>query len=270
MISFEYKSLTTLLSALDSALVAFSGGVDSSLLLAAAHDALGNRVLAVTATSPIQASHELTTAEAVVTLLGVRWITVSTDELGLPAFRSNPPDRCYHCKKLRFGALLDLARREGIATVIEGSNIDDLGDYRPGYAAARELGIRAPFIELGFGKETIRRLARDRGVPTWDTPAAACLASRIPYGEKITRERLARIDLAEQGLRDMGFRQVRVRDHGAVARIEVPREQFSRILTAEMADALVQACRNAGYSFVALDLQGYRMGSFNEELEPGP
>jgi pyridinium-3,5-biscarboxylic acid mononucleotide sulfurtransferase len=261
-----YQSLVTLLKEMGAALVAFSGGVDSSLLLAAAQDALDGAILAATATSPTFPVHDLECARNIVTQLGVRWVIVETDELNDRQFRSNPPNRCYFCKRRLYSLLLEKAREEGLPLVIEATNVDDLSDFRPGLIALRELGIRSPFVELGIDKKDIRRLAKERGLENWDRPSSACLASRIPYGEEITTERLERVARAEASLRKLGFRQVRVRDHGSLARIELAGDDLDRLPGAPMRDALVKVCREAGYTYVTLDLQGYRTGSMNETL----
>jgi pyridinium-3,5-biscarboxylic acid mononucleotide sulfurtransferase len=261
-----YDKLKDLLSTMGGALIAFSGGVDSSVLLAAAHDALGSRALAATGISPTFPAHDYQSAQRIASQLGARWITIETNELDDPHFSSNPENRCYYCKKRLFSLLIEKAHQEKLAYVIEGSNRDDLSDYRPGLLATRELEVRSPFVELGLGKKEIRQMAKDRGLENWARPSSACLSSRIPYGEQITRERLDRIARSEALLREMGFRQVRVRDHGILARIELPPEDLNRMLDSELRDTVVNGCKAAGYTFVTLDLQGYRTGAMNETL----
>lgn len=264
----KYTKLVELLGALDGALVAFSGGVDSTLLLHAAQEALPGRVLAVTARSATTPREEVEQARELAALVGVPHQVVDSDELDDPDFRANSPQRCYHCKRIRFGALVELAREWGLAAVLEGSNVDDDADYRPGARAVRELGVRSPLREAGLTKGEIRALSRQHGLPTWDKPALACLASRVPYGVELDEPRLARIGAAERSLRELGLVQLRVRDHGDVARVEVPPGEIAAVAGAPRRDEVVAALRAAGYRYVALDLEGYRTGAMNEVLEP--
>jgi uncharacterized protein len=258
--------LEVLLKDMRGVLVAFSGGVDSSVLLTAAHKALGDSVLAVTGISESFPAHDLESARTISSKLGVRWITLESGELEDRHYVGNPPNRCYFCKKSLFSRLLEQASKEKLQIVVEGSNTGDLNDIRPGMEAIRELGIRSPFLEVGIDKETIRSLAKYYGLPNWDKPSSPCLASRIPFGEPITFERLRRIDRAETMLRSMGFRQLRVRDHGTLAKVELVPEDMERLLEARVRESVVVACKEAGYQFVALDLQGYRTGAMNEAV----
>jgi uncharacterized protein len=260
------RQLEALLMDMKGVLVAFSGGVDSSVLLAAAIRSLGEFVVAATGISASFPAHDLGWARTISSKLGARWITVESGELDDQYYKGNPPNRCYFCKKSLFSRLLKRAYEEGLPFVIEGSNTDDLNDIRPGMAAVRELGIRSPFLELGIGKEMIRGLAKHYGLPNWDKPSSPCLASRIPYGELITPERLQRIDRSEAVLRGMGFRQLRVRDHGTLARVEIPPEDMGRLLENGLREAIVAACKDAGYTYVTLDLQGYRTGAMHEAI----
>lgn len=265
------RRLLEIVADLSSVLVAYSGGVDSTLLLRVCVDSLGpSRVLAVTATSETLATQEESDARKLAASMGVRHLMLPISELQDEDFVSNRPDRCYHCKRVRYGQLAELAQDQGLRWVVDGANADDLDDYRPGARAASELGVRSPLQEAGLSKSDIRRLSRIYGLPTWGKPAYACLASRIPYGSRITAERLRQIDAAEGFLHGLGFKQVRVRHHGDTARIEVPADGIRVLASSEIAPLVVERLKSLGFSYVSLDLEGYRTGSLNESLAPTP
>lgn len=264
----KYADLLARLRAMGRVAVAFSGGVDSSLLLCAAREALGDGVLAVTAVSPLYCSVERASAQAIAAQLGVRHVLVDNPVLEQPVARHNPPDRCYHCKLWGFRAVQGAARSAGIEIVVEGSNVDDASDYRPGTRAITELCIRSPLRDAGLTKAEIRSLARVKGLANWDQPALACLGSRFPYGEEMTPQRLARIEAGEAAVRALGIRQVRVRDHGTIARIEVSPEAITTLATEPVRAQLASRLRELGFTYVALDLDGYRMGAMNAGVAP--
>lgn len=263
-------ALRRLLADAGSVVVAFSGGADSAYLAWVAHGTLGDRALAVTADSPSYPSRHRDLAMRVARDFGFRHEFIETHEMARPEYRANDADRCYHCKHELHGVLTALARARGFALVVDGNNADDRGDYRPGRRAARELGVRSPLDEVGLTKAEIRELSRIAGLPTWNEPASACLSSRIPYRTEVTPERLRTIERAEDALHALGFRVCRVRHHGELARIELGRDEMARALEPDVAHAIVRDVKAAGYRFVALDLQGYRVGSLNEPLRLQP
>lgn len=251
-----------------SVVIAYSGGVDSTFLLKIAREELRNKnkILAVTACSAIFLPEEMKIAQQITQKLQVKHQIIDTTQLDNPSFFTNPPNRCYYCKKELFSKLSYLAEENRLNFVVDGSNPDDLGDFRPGMQAAEELGIRSPLIEVGLSKEEIRNLSRKMGLPTWNKPSQACLASRFPYGTKITRTALRKVAEAEVFLETLGISQVRVRHYGACARIEVPVSQISRLVNEKIRSILIEKFKHIGYTYITLDLEGYRQGSMNLDL----
>ncbi|HUW64090.1 MAG TPA: ATP-dependent sacrificial sulfur transferase LarE [Spirochaetia bacterium] len=260
----KLAKLKGMLKDMDSVVIAYSGGVDSTFLLGTAVDVLGDRALAVTATSSTYPAEELAEAQKLAAGLGARQKLIVSEELDIEGFADNPPNRCYYCKRELFSKLLAVAGSEGLNYVLDGTNYDDVGDHRPGMTAAKELGVRSPLKEAGLTKEDIRQLSRGMGLSTWDKPSFACLSTRFPYGTKITKEKLSQVDKGEIFLRSLGFQQFRIRHHGEMARIEISRDQFPLLL--ENAEQIVNELKARGFTYVAMDLQGYRTGSMNEGL----
>lgn len=260
----KFENLKAILAEMGSVLVAFSGGVDSTFLLRVARDVLGDRVGAITATSPTYPENEFRSAVELARSLGVRQVVVESNELEIDGFSANPKDRCYHCKKELFQLCVHNAEKAGYSYIADGSNVDDLGDYRPGRTAAAELKVRSPLLEAGLAKDEIRKLSRELGLPTWNKQPFACLASRFPYGTEISEKRLAMIERCEEFLRQEGFSVYRVRFHDETARVELSEDEMPRLLENDLRMRLVAAFKEAGFTYVALDLQGYRTGSMNE------
>lgn len=250
-------------------LVAFSGGVDSTVLLKLALEELGAaQVLAATAHGDVHTAEELGSARRIASQIGARHVIVDSHELEVPGFSANPPERCFLCRSAMYTQLWELARREGLGTVVDGANRDDGADYRPGIRAAKTLRVRSPLAEAGLGKDEVRALAQDLGLPNWDLPASPCLSSRFPYGEQITKDKLSMVAASERRLRELGFISARVRHHGDLARIEVRSGDIARAAEESVRRAIVEYLHELGYAYVTVDLEGFRSGSMNETLQP--
>lgn len=263
----KYEQLKEYLKSLKSIVVAFSSGVDSTFLLFAAKEALRDKVIAVTASSRSFPKRELNEALEYCQEMGIRHEICESEELKIEGFSQNPPNRCYLCKRELFEKIIKIAEREGMNAVVEGSNLDDNGDYRPGLQAVAELGIKSPLRQIGFTKDEIRILSKYYRLPTWDKQSFACLSTRFVYGETISEEKLSMVDKAEQLLLDLGFHQVRVRIHNRIARIEIMQEEFEKLISKEVRSQITQKFKQYGFDYVTMDLTGYRTGSMNEVLK---
>lgn len=262
----KYEALKAYIKELSSVAVAFSGGVDSTFLLRTAHDVLGDKAVAVTVSSCFFPEKEMEEAKSFCEREGILQRVYAFDGLSVKGFRQNPKNRCYLCKRELFGKILHIAEEQGLAHVAEGSNMDDMGDYRPGRQAIEELSVKSPLMHAGLWKSEIRALSREMGLSTWNKPSFACLASRFPYGEEISEDKLTMVEKAERFLMDRGFRQFRVRIHGNMARIEILPEEFGLLMEKEVREEAVKRLKEYGFSYVTMDLQGYRTGSMNEVL----